>query len=77
MNPKVRTIPAGEFKAKCLALLDDVRDEHEEIIVTKRGRPVAKLVPIGRPEVPDLRHMLAGPLGDIESPIEAEWEAES
>jgi prevent-host-death family protein len=41
-----REIPAGEFKAKCLALLDDVRDSHTEIIVTKRGKPVARVVPI-------------------------------
>jgi len=41
-----RKIPAGQFKAQCLALLDDVRDSHTEIIVTKRGKPVARLVPI-------------------------------
>lgn len=41
-----RKIPAGVFKAQCLALLDDVRDSHTEIIVTKRGRPVARVVPI-------------------------------
>lgn len=41
-----RKIPAGVFKAQCLALLDDVRDSHTEIIVTKRGKPVAKVVPI-------------------------------
>ena len=39
-------IPAGVFKAQCLALLDDVRDTHTEIIVTKRGKPVARVVPI-------------------------------
>ena len=39
-------IPAGEFKAKCLALLDEVRDERKEIIVTKRGVAVARLVPM-------------------------------
>ena len=76
MTAKTRSIAAGEFKAKCLALLDEVRDQHEEIIVTKRGQPVAKLVPIGRPPIPDLRYMLAGPLGDIESPIDVVWEAE-
>jgi prevent-host-death family protein len=40
----VRTIPAGEFKAKCLALLDEVAATGQEIIVTKRGKPVARLV---------------------------------
>ena len=38
-----RTIPAGEFKAKCLKLLDEVQRTGEVIIVTKRGRPVARL----------------------------------
>ena len=75
MATKSREVPAGEFKTKCLALLDEVRDTREEIIVTKRGKPVAKLVPIGRPEIPNLRHMIRV-LGDIESPIDVIWEAE-
>jgi prevent-host-death family protein len=41
-----REIGAGEFKAKCLALLDEVAERHEEIVITKRGKPVARLVPI-------------------------------
>lgn len=40
------SIAAGEFKAKCLALLDDVHDNHTEIVITKRGKPVARLVPV-------------------------------
>ena len=40
----IRTIPAGEFKAKCLALLDEVAASGDEIVVTKRGRVVARLV---------------------------------
>ncbi|HUQ94553.1 MAG TPA: type II toxin-antitoxin system prevent-host-death family antitoxin [Bryobacteraceae bacterium] len=39
-------IAAGEFKAKCLALLDEVHDNHMEIVITKRGKPVARLVPM-------------------------------
>lgn len=39
-------IRASDFKATCLALLDDVAERHHEYIVTKRGRPVARLVPI-------------------------------
>ena len=76
MPSKTREVPAGEFKTHCLALLDEVRHTREEIIVTKRGKPVAKLVPIGRPEIPDLSSWLTGPLGDIESPIDVIWEAE-
>ena len=40
-----RQIAAGEFKAKCLHLLDEVRQSRKEIVITKRGRAVARLVP--------------------------------
>lgn len=46
-------IAAGEFKARCLQLLDQVASERIELVVTKRGRPVAKLVPLDEP--PSLR----------------------
>lgn len=39
--------PAAEFKAKCLALIDRVRERGEPITITKRGRVVARLVPAG------------------------------
>jgi prevent-host-death family protein len=42
----MRTIPAGEFKAKCLALMDEVEAHGETLVITKRGKPVARLVPI-------------------------------
>ena len=40
-------VPAAEFKAKCLALIDRVRERGEPITITKRGRVVARLVPAG------------------------------
>ncbi len=40
-----RAVPAGEFKAKCLALIDQVNRTGQEIVITKRGNPSAKLVP--------------------------------
>jgi len=42
----VRVIPAGEFKAKCLHILDDVNKTREPVTVTKRGKPVARVMPI-------------------------------
>jgi prevent-host-death family protein len=39
-------VQASAFKARCLALLDEVEATHRSIIVTKHGRPVAKLVPL-------------------------------
>jgi prevent-host-death family protein len=40
-----REIAAGEFKARCLALLDEVNETGQELIITKRGKPTAKLIP--------------------------------
>lgn len=71
-------IKAGEFKAKCLELMDRVAAGHEEIIITKRGKPVAKLVPVSDKPRKDLFGYMKGTveiLGDIVSPIDVEWEA--
>ncbi|MGH2443671.1 MAG: type II toxin-antitoxin system Phd/YefM family antitoxin [Chloroflexota bacterium] len=40
------SVPAGQFKQRCLALLDQVAETGMPIVVTKRGRPVARIVPI-------------------------------
>jgi prevent-host-death family protein len=42
----IKTIPAGAFKQGCLRILDEVAETHREIVITKRGKPVAKLVPV-------------------------------
>lgn len=44
-----QTIQASEFKARCLSLIDEVAATRTSLIVTKRGRPVAKLVPLDEP----------------------------
>ena len=41
-----KTIPAGLFKQGCLRILDEVAETHREVVITKRGKPVAKLVPV-------------------------------
>ena len=41
----MKTIQAGKFKAQCLALLDEVAQTHEQLVITKHGKPVAKLLP--------------------------------
>jgi prevent-host-death family protein len=46
----IKIIPAGEFKNHCLALLDDVARTGSELVVTKRGRPVARVVPTTQPK---------------------------
>lgn len=74
----MRSVPAGEFKAHCLALMDEVERTREPIVVTKRGKPVAKLVP-AEPAGDDLFGSWAGRiqvLGDIVGPAvdESEWD---
>jgi len=50
-EPAEPEIPAAEFKAKCLSLMDDVAERHRSFTVTKRGKPVARLVPIEKKPV--------------------------
>lgn len=74
----MQTIAAGVFKAKCLAIMDEVHSKREPVLITKKGRPVAKLVPIEE-EGPDpifgFMKGKAAIAGDIESPVPAnEWE---
>jgi prevent-host-death family protein len=71
-------IAAGEFKAKCLKLLDEVAEKREPLIITKHGKPVAQLVPIREVEWIDPIGAMRGSVlweGDIISPIDVEWEA--
>jgi prevent-host-death family protein len=45
--PRPKTINASDFKARCLRVLDDVQATRTEVVITKRGKPVARLGPIG------------------------------
>ena len=75
----MKTIAAGKFKAQCLALLDEVAREHETILVTKRGKPVAKVVAVTEGGV-GLRERLRGSIlreQDIVNPVPLAWEAAS
>lgn len=74
-----RQIAAGEFKAKCLGLLDEVQREHKEIIITKRGKPVARIVPIEEKKKRDTFGYMKGTitiLGDIIAPSGEIWDAD-
>ena len=78
MQPNETKIPAGEFKARCLRLMDEVQKTRRPIVITKRGKPVARLVPVEE-QIPSVFGRLKGTvtiLGDIISPIEQEWNAE-
>jgi prevent-host-death family protein len=77
----MRTISAGEFKAKCLALMDEVYAGGETIVITKRGKPVAQLsspAEAAEPKQESIFGFMRGhgtAKGDIVGPIipEEEW----
>lgn len=51
MVRNAKTVPAGQFKAKCLSLLDEVAATGQPLVVTKHGKPVAQVVPMkGKPK---------------------------
>ena len=73
----IRNIKASEFKAKCLALMDEVARTGAAVVITKNGKPVAELVP-HRPAGRNARGILKNELfvaGDIVSPLDVAWDA--
>ncbi len=72
------TMGATEFKAHCLEVLDNVERTRTPLTITKRGKPVAQIVPVAG----EKRQLFGGGkgevlyMGDIISPIDVEWEAE-
>jgi prevent-host-death family protein len=69
-----RFMGAGEFKAKCLELMDSVAESGDVIVITKRGKPVAQLTPLAKPPT------RAGYfkekfefVGDVITPVELDW----
>ena len=72
----MKQMPAGAFKAHCLTVMKQVQATGEPVIVTKRGAPVVKVVPV-QVENGDIFGFMAGRVkivGDIESPIPVAWE---
>jgi prevent-host-death family protein len=74
---RTQTVGAAEFKARCLELMDRVEKTGNDIVITKRGRPVARLAPVTtRPRT--LVGALKGHIriaGDIVAPIDVPWAA--
>ncbi len=72
----MRTIPAARFKAQCLKLLDDVAETGETIVVTKRGKPVARLEPVEQPRslVGSVTFLVSDE--ELIAPILEPWEVE-
>jgi prevent-host-death family protein len=67
----MKEIPAGQFKAQCLAIMDQVQQSGEPVLITKHGKPVAKLIP-AEATGDDVFGYMAGKvaiLGDIVAPV--------
>jgi prevent-host-death family protein len=74
-------IPAGRFKAICLKLMDEVAATGREVVITKRGKPVARLMPMGEentgskergPLIGSMRHLFEI-RGDVVGPLPERW----
>ncbi len=73
----MRTMAAGTFKVHCLAVMDEVQAKRETVVITKHGKPVAKLVPADK-NTDDIYNFMAGKgsiTGDVVSPAlsDEEW----
>jgi prevent-host-death family protein len=66
----MKKMPAGSFKTNCLAVMVQVQSKHETVVITKHGKPVAKLVPVNT-ETDEIYNFLEGKgtvVGDVVSP---------
>jgi prevent-host-death family protein len=73
----MKKMAAGAFKTNCLAVMDEVQAKHETVVITKHGKPVAKLVPVNA-EADEIYDFLKGKgavTGDVVSPAHSleEW----
>jgi prevent-host-death family protein len=73
----MKKMAAGSFKIHCLAIMDEVQAKRETVVITKRGKPVAKLIPADNAS-DDIYNFLAGKgaiTGDVVSPVigREEW----
>ena len=67
----MKKMPAGEFKARCLRVMEEVKKYRTPVVITKKGRPVAKIVPVDEP-AEDIFGCMADTVkvvGDVESPV--------
>jgi prevent-host-death family protein len=74
----MKSMGAAAFKARCLKVMEEVHNTRQPVLITKKGKPVAKLVPPDT--VPDVFDCLKGVIeivGDIESPVvpPEDWDA--
>jgi prevent-host-death family protein len=78
MEITMKTMAAGKFKETCLSVMEEVHETREPVVITKRGRPIAKLIPAEPAK--DVFGCLRGTMeivGDVEAPVIPleEWES--
>lgn len=77
-----RQVPAGQFKDRCLALMDEVAQSGAELVITKHGRPVVRIIPADIVDEPNtsIFGCLAGSVTynepDINVPVDEVWDAD-
>ncbi len=78
MNRKSKQIGAGEFKAKCLKLMDEVQASREPLVITKHGKPIVTVMPYNEKRTIPFGCMKDSVeiTGDIVGPIGERWDAE-
>jgi prevent-host-death family protein len=75
MKHTILSIPAGEFKAKCLKLMEETKQKHTSFVITKHGKPIAKLIPFEEESFQPFG-CLKGTVAiqeEIISPIDTHW----
>jgi len=75
----MQTMKASEFKAKCLKLMDEIQESGDEVVITKNGKPVSKLVPY-RVKAPTLLGLHKGRIESLDDDLfstEDPWDVES
>jgi prevent-host-death family protein len=79
MDRELRRVSAANFKTNCLRLMDEVAKRRTPLVIAKRGKPVAKLVPVSDGPI-DIFGRMAGTIkicGDIIGPTGEMWEADA
>ena len=72
----MKMMAAGVFKSKCLAVMDEVKSTRRSVLITKRGRPVAKLVPVATEQDDPIFGFFVGRgriVGDVSGPASDDW----
>jgi prevent-host-death family protein len=75
LGEKVESISVSKFKATCLSVLEDVKKQKKRVIITKRGEPIAIVIPYNSDKADVLLKDTVTFVGDIMSPVaEQDWE---